>query len=450
MLKLLVGDIIEGEVIDLGVTGEGVVKYDTYPIFVPFALPHEKVRVRLNYVKKDYAFGDLIEVLSPSNDRIKPRCCYFGKCGGCDLQHMSKDMQLELKRESVERSLRRNGGFDYDVPSVISLNEWGYRNKLSLPFGINGNGAVVVGFYEKRTHKVVSMKHCALHGDWASHLIEIVTKWANDNHFTVYNEHTGAGLLRHLVARKIQTLSVTLVINGDDVKDVDALGKALTDKFGDCAIHISVNKKDTNVILGDNATLVYGKETEQDLGKFSAVVSPVSFFQVNGVVRDAIYTAVADHLKGYEGELVELYSGVGLLTAELASRLEHTHITSVEIVPEAVGDAKRLMKKLGFGHRVNCICDDATKFMAKHKGVKDSAIILDPPRKGCTPEVLDGIVSADYGKIIYVSCNPATLARDLKALLPYYDIITLQPYDMFPQTSHVETLVCLRKQEFQQ
>ncbi len=446
MLRLLVGDVIEGEVIDLGVTGEGVVKYDTVPIFVPFALPHEKVRVRLNYVKKDYAFGDLIEVLSSSKERIKPRCCYFGKCGGCDLQHMSKEMQLELKRESVERSLRRNGGFDYDVPPVISLNEWGYRNKLSLPFGVNGKGEVVVGFYEKRTHKVVSMKHCALHGDWASELIEITSKWANENALTVYNENSGQGLLRHLVARKLDSLSVTLVVNGDNVKDIVGLGRALEDKFGEVTIHLSSNKKNTNVILGDSARLVYGKVKEQNLGFYSAVVSPMSFLQVNSKVRDAIYGAVADNLKGFEGELVELYSGVGLLTAEIASRLPRTKIVSVEIVQDAVVDAKALMTKLGFQHRVECICDDATMFMERRSDkMKNSAIILDPPRKGCTPEVLDGIVKGEYAKIIYVSCNPATLARDLKALLPYYEIITLQPYDMFPQTSHVETLVVLNR-----
>ena len=446
MLKLLVGDIIEGEVIDLGVTGEGVVKYDTLPIFIPFALPHEKVRVRINYVKKDYAFGDLIEVLTPSNERVKPRCCYFGKCGGCDLQHMSKSVQLEIKRLSVERSLRRNGGFDYDVPSVVSLNDWGYRNKLSLPFGVNGLGDVVVGFYEKRTHKVVSMKHCALHGDWASELIGIVTKWANDNQLSVYNENTGKGLLRHLVARKIDNLQVTLVINGDDVNDVSALGKALDEKFGNVTIFISANKKNTNVILGDNAKLVYGKEVEQNLGMFKAVVSPMSFLQVNAKVRDAIYNAVADNLNGFDGDIVELYSGVGLLTAEIASRLPRTKIKSVEIVEEATADAKKLMSKLGFDHRVECINGDATVFMANIKGkAQNSAIILDPPRKGCTPEVLDSIVKGEFAKVIYISCNPATLGRDLKALLPHYNIDTLQPYDMFPQTAHVETLVCLKK-----
>ena len=446
MLRLLVGDIIEGEVIDLGVTGEGVVKYDTLPIFVPFALPHEKVRVRINYVKKDYAFGDLVEVLTPSNERVKPRCCYFGKCGGCDLQHMSKAVQLEIKRTSVERSLRRNGGFDYDVPEVVSLNDWGYRNKLSLPFGVNGLGDVVVGFYEKRTHKVVSMKHCALHGDWASELIEVVTKWANDNHLTVYNENTGKGLLRHLVARKIDNLQVTLVVNGDSVDCASALGKALDEKFGNVTIFISANKKNTNVILGDNAVLVYGKEVEQNLGMFKAVVSPMSFLQVNGKVRDAIYNAVAENLNGFDGDIVELYSGVGLLTAEIASRLPRTKITSVEIVKDAVDDAKKLMAKLGFDHRINTICDDATKFMANMKGkAQNSAIILDPPRKGCSPEVLDSIVKGEFAKVIYISCNPATLGRDLKALLSNYKIDTLQPYDMFPQTAHVETLVCLSR-----
>lgn len=446
MLKLLVGDIIEGEVIDLGVTGEGVVKYDTLPIFIPFALPHEKVRVRINHVKKDYAFGDLIEVLTPSNERVKPRCCYFGKCGGCDLQHMSKIVQLEIKRLSVERSLRRNGGFDYDVPSVVSLNDWGYRNKLSLPFGVNGLGDIVVGFYEKRTHKVVSMKHCALHGDWASELIGIVTKWANDNQLSVYNENTGKGLLRHLVARKIDNLQVTLVINGDDVNDVSALGKALDEKFGNVTIFISANKKNTNVILGDSAKLVYGKEVEQNLGMFKAVVSPMSFLQVNAKVRDAIYNAVADNLNGFDGDIVELYSGVGLLTAEIASRLPRTKIKSVEIVEEATADAKKLMAKLGFDHRVDCINGDATVFMENLKGkAQNSAIILDPPRKGCTPEVLDSIVKGEFAKVIYISCNPATLGRDLKALLPHYNIDTLQPYDMFPQTAHVETLVCLSR-----
>ena len=447
MLKLLVGDIIEGEVIDLGVTGEGVIKYDTLPIFVPFALPHERVRVRINYTKKDYAFGDLIEVLTPSNERVKPRCCYFGKCGGCDLQHMSKAVQLEIKRVSVERSLRRNGGFDYDVPLVVSLNDWGYRNKLSLPFGVNGLGDVVVGFYEKRTHKVVSMKHCALHGDWASELIEIVTKWANEMKHTVYNENTGKGALRHLVARKIDNLQVTLVINSDNIEGIKELGVALEEKFGDVSVFISVNKKNTNVILGDSAQLVYGKEREQNLGMYKAVVSPMSFLQVNGQVRDAIYNAVAESLAGFDGDIVELYSGVGLLTAEIASRLPRTKIKSVEIVEEATADAKKLMQKLGFDHRVECINADATAFMANLKGkAQNSAIILDPPRKGCSQEVLDSILKGEFAKIIYISCNPATLARDVAYLIKKgFTPGEVTPFDLFPRTGHVESVVCLTR-----
>ncbi len=447
MINLLVGDVIEGEVVDLGVEGEGVVKYGAFPIFVPFALPGEIVRVRLNYVKKDVAFGDLIEVLSPSNERVKPRCCYFGKCGGCDLQHMSHALQEETKRKFVERSLSRNGKIDFSVPPVISLNEWGYRNKLSLPFGVNGDKKVVLGFYEKRTHKVVTLKHCALNGDAAATLISTVTDWANDHSLSVYDERTGKGLLRHLVARITNFLSAVVVINGDDLPFADDLTNRLKENFGDVALYFSVNKKNTNVIMTNGVTLVGGEEKEQDLGAFSAAVSPCSFLQVNDKIRDAIYDAVADSLSDFDGDIVELYSGVGILTAQLAVRLNKAKITSVEIVHEAVEDAKALMQKLGVDDRVNCIEGDAGEFMkslAAENGKR--AIVIDPPRKGCSKETVEGIVRSGFEFIAYVSCNPSTLARDLKYFTENgYELKSVQPYDMFPQTSNVETFAVLTR-----
>ncbi|MCQ2602972.1 MAG: 23S rRNA (uracil(1939)-C(5))-methyltransferase RlmD, partial [Clostridia bacterium] len=313
-MKLIVGDIIEGEVIDLGINGEGVVKIDAYPVFVPFALPHEKIRAKVSFAKKDCAFADLIEVLTPSNERVKPVCCYFAKCGGCDLQHMSKDLQLDIKRESVERTIRRNAGIDVDVLPVVSLNEYAYRNKLSLPFGVNGEGKIILGFYAKRTHKVVGMKHCPLHGEWAADLIAIVTAWANEFGISAYCEGTGKGLLRHLVARKLDTISVALVINGFSAPHTAELCKSLENKFGKVTLYVSSNTKNTNVIMGDNLKLVGGEEYEQNIGGFNANISLLSFFQVNNAVRDAIYQCVADNIDGEVDELVELYSGVGLLT----------------------------------------------------------------------------------------------------------------------------------------
>lgn len=446
MIDLLVGDVIECEVVDLGIEGEGVVKYGAFPIFVPFALPGEKVRVRLTYVKKDVAFGDLIEVLTPSKERVKPSCCYFGKCGGCDLQHMSHTLQLETKRTFVERSLSRNGGIDFAVPPVVALNEWGYRNKLSLPFGVNGEKKVVLGFYEKRTHKVVSLKHCALNGDRAATLISIVTEWANEHGLSVYDERTGKGLLRHLVARLTNFVSAVVVINGKSLPYSDDLSRRLADAFGDFALYVSVNEKNTNVIMTDGVTLVSGEELEQNLGAFDAKVSPCSFLQVNDEIRDAIYDAVADALSDFDGDVVELYSGVGILTAQLAVRLKTAKITSVEIVPEAVADAKALMQKLGLDDRVTCALGDAGEFMKKYRSNCKKAIVLDPPRKGCSAETIDGIIDAGFDLIVYVSCNPATLARDLKTLVENgYELKSVQPYDMFPQTSNVETLACLSK-----
>lgn len=447
MIDLLVGDIIECEVVDLGIEGEGVVKYGAFPIFVPFALPGEKVRVRLNYVKKDVAFGDLIEVLSPSNERVKPRCCYFGKCGGCDLQHMSHALQMQTKRQFVERSLSRNGGIDFPVPPVKSLNEWGYRNKLSLPFGVNGEKKIVLGFFEKRTHKVVPLKHCALNGDSAATLISVVTEWANEHGLSVYDEKTGKGLLRHLVARMTNFLSAVVVINGDTLPYASDLAKRLENAFQNFALYVSVNKKNTNVIMTDGVTLIAGQEREQNLGAFSAKVSPCSFLQVNDKIRDAIYDDVASTLADFDGNIVELYSGVGILTAQLAVRLKDAKITSVEIVPEAVEDAKNLMKKLGVDDRVTCELGDAGEFMKSHsEKAGKRAIVLDPPRKGCSQDTIDGIISAGFELVAYVSCNPATLARDIKRLTENgYTLKSVQPYDMFPQTSNVETYAVLEK-----
>lgn len=443
------GEIVEGKVVDFGSKGEGIVKDGAFPIFVPFAIKGEDVKVKLNYVNRDYAFGDIIEVLTPSSDRVKPRCPYFGKCGGCDLLHINMDRQLEIKRQSVANVLKKNAGIDYDVPLPIHVRDWDYRNKLSVSFGYNKySNRVVIGFFEKNSHHVIPMKWCPLHGEWAATVIKIVQDWANNKKIKVYDEKTHTGLLRHLVVRCISTLTVTLVVNGDSVPYLDELSKELSENFEDVAIYVCPNKENTNVILGKTIKLVYGKEYKQNLGAYSAYVSPLSFLQVNNEVKDLIYDEACSALSDYDGDLVELYSGVGLLTAQIAMRLRNAQITSVEIVPSAVETAKQLMKSLNIDDRVKCICDDACNFIksinpdVKHKW----ALVLDPPRKGCSKEVLDAIIYGAFEKIEYISCSPATLARDLNVLKNYYSIESIKTYDMFPQTSHVETVVglCLK------
>ncbi len=462
-----IGDIIDGEVIDFASGGEGIIKLGAYPVFVPFAIVGESVKARINYAKKDCAFADLIEVLSPSNDRIKPKCPYYGRCGGCDLQHINYSKQLDIKRLNVERALRKVGGIDTPINHTVSVNEWEYRNKLALPFGYRAkSNRVVLGFYEKMSHSVVPMKWCALHGEWCAHLIEDVTDWANECSVSVYNETTKKGVLRHLVARYIDTLTITLSINAQRVDNLSVLVDKLNRHFKDYTIYISAHTRSGNAILGDDVRLVYGSDIKQNLGAYSAIISPLSFLQVNNDMRDRIYDDVCAVLQGFDGDIIELYSGVGLLTAQIAKRLSSVHITSCEIVPSAVENAKTLMKDVGVDDRVECVCDDATNFvksLAHHEKsidlpseitlsplylgeqCKSRALILDPPRKGCDEKVLRESINAGFERIIYISCNPQTLARDLKIIKEAYDIISITPYDMFPQTRHVETFVSLKQ-----
>ena len=259
MQRLTAGDTIEGVISDFGMNGEGVLKVGAYPVFVPFAIVGEKVRAKVNYAKKDCAFADLIEVLTPSNSRVKPRCPYFGRCGGCDLQHIEPALQEEIKREQLIRVMRKNAGLDVVPDEVVSGGMWGYRNKLALPFGRMGRqGKVVLGFYEKRSHKVVPLKECPLHGEWAREVVATVTDWANAFGLSVYDERTGKGLLRHIVARYVTSLSLTVVVNSDKLPHSSELAERLSARFPEFALYLSSNTADTNVIMGDTVRLVGG------------------------------------------------------------------------------------------------------------------------------------------------------------------------------------------------
>lgn len=443
-MDLIAGDIVEGRVLDFGSDGEGIIKIDGYPVFVPYAIKGEDIRAKIVYVKKDCAFGEIAEIINASPSRIKPRCPYYGKCGGCDLQHVDREMQLEIKRETVRRALLKNAGTDFDVPTPVRLNDWEYRNKMSLPFYRNPrSGNISLGFYGKRSHKVIPIKWCPLHGEWAGKAIAAVTEWANEHDISVYDEGSGKGLLRHAVFRYIDSLSVTIVINGVRLPETDSLVQKLKAHFETFTVYISVNTKHNNVIMGDTVNLVYGEEKPQNLGAFKAVVSPKSFLQVNDSIRDAIYDRVAEELDGFDGDIVELYSGIGLLSAQIAIRLPGANIVSVEIERSASENAVSLMKSLGLSERVNCILDDAKHFCGNAEfSDRRRALVIDPPRRGCDKEVLTS--AKGFEKIVYISCNPQTLARDIKILSEEYALTDVQPYEMFPETAEIETVAVLK------
>ncbi len=437
------GDILTLDVIDMGINGEGIAKSDGIPVFLPYAVDGEKVKAKIVHCKKDMAFGEVLEIAEPSPHRIKPFCIHFKKCGGCDVQHLEYPYQLEVKKQNVLKTLKKIAGINVDIQNVFHANEWEYRNKLSLPFGKKGD-RVVVGFYEKSSHDVVPLKYCPLHGEWLRSLIQIVCDYANEFKISVYDEKTKKGLLRHLVARMIDSLSVTIVINGKSLPKAEVLYERLKAQFGDIALYISENTKNTNVIMGDTVSLIFGKEQKQSLGAFSAAVSPLSFLQVNIEVMKMLYDKAAEKIEG--DKVLELYSGVGLLTAQIASRLPLAKITAVEIVPSATRGADNLMRDLGFSGRVKNVCADAVKFVEGKKGkLPFDCALLDPPRKGCDSAVLEAVKNSGIKKIIYISCNPATLARDIKILSDSYTVESVNLFDMFPQTCHIETLAVLNR-----
>jgi 23S rRNA (uracil1939-C5)-methyltransferase len=495
---------------------EGVARRGGLVAFVPFTDIGERVRARVSHINKSYVFAEAVEVFEPSKFRVKPPCIHFGRCGGCDCQHLSYPRQTEHK----ERILRDTLSRVFDVSGVKFFgiksgeNPFFYRNKLQIPV-VQGKNKILIGFFEKDSHRVVGMKKCLLHGDFADKTIAAVREYSEKFHISAYDERTGKGILRHIVARKIGGhTAVLIVINADELPSADGLSAILERNFEDFSLHISVNKKNTNVILSDNLKTLRGKfSVEYDAMGIKANISPLSFMQINDEVRDMIYRRVLDLANGEFADLtngeaslsnvensddsderkmrsdiiidgfcgadkreirsdiiIDAYSGGGLLTALLSKTAEKVY--GIEIVGEAVNDADELFKRNGIKNAENikgdtaevlpkligkikneiktdgkniesCAAEILPKLIGKIERNKKITVILDPPRKGCERAVIDALNASEPEKIIYISCNPATLARDLALLKEKYDIISVYPYDMFPNTKHIETVVLL-------
>lgn len=444
------------EIVDTGMNGEGVAKIEGMPVFVPFAATGDLCKIKIGRVCKNYAFAKLVKVVRPSPFRTEAVCPVYGECGGCCLQHVSFEAENEYKRDYLENVLKK-GGVSFSPADTVFGSPYAYRNKLQMPFA-EKDGKIVLGFFARGTHAVVGTASCSLHGDWATKLIKIVGDWSNGKlgvkKSTAYDENTGKGLLRHLVARYTDNfLSVTLVINGDKIDGAEVLYSALKKLF-DCALYVSVNRKRTNVILGDGAKLVFGDERELNINGLYLSLSPMSFLQVNDEIRGRLYGAVVNAAAGSR-VIYDVYSGAGIMTALLARGNPDAEIYGVEIVREAVVNADGLMFRNGLDGRVKNIRGDAAVLLpelvqkankARKQGDKHGVtVVIDPPRKGCDQKVLDAIISSGADKVLYVSCNPSTLARDIKILSDKYDLTGAVPFNMFPRTGELETFATLTK-----
>lgn len=455
-MKLKQDDIIKVQIIDQGMDGEGIARLDDYILFIPYALTGEEVQAKVTYVKKNLVFCTLIAVLSAAKERLTPVCNRFTRCGGCDLMHQEYSEQLKWKKKNLEVLLRKNGGIIFPVADVVaSESPLGYRNKIQLPFG-EVNDRVAMGFFRENTHKIVSITKCFLHGEWVEKLIGIFLDYANINQISVYNENKKTGILRHMVARNLDgKLSIVVVTNNSSLPKVQLLIKQLNESFqGDYALYYCPKKEHNNVIMGDKIIPIVETPLTIEVLGIKVDVNPYSFLQLNNEIRDKIYNAVIEQINANSANniVIDAYAGVGIIGAVLAKN--GAQVYNIEIVKEATEDADKLAKNNNLSSQITNINGDAAvelpilvkRLLDTQSGYKSYLnIILDPPRKGCDAKVINALNGIDTPhNLYYISCNPSTLSRDLK-LLTNYTIKSINPFDMFPNTKHVECVVLMSR-----
>lgn len=456
-------DLITLKIEDLGTDGEGIGKLDGFAFFVKDAMPGDLIEAKIMKLKKNYGYARLEKVLEPSSFRIEPVCKYARSCGGCQLQNMDYKKQLEFKNNKVKNNLIRIGGVQKEylesiMEPVQGMDEdpFHYRNKAQFPFGTNKEGQTICGFYAGRTHSIIANTDCALGVPENKEILELILEYMKECNIPAYNEETGSGIVRHALIRKgfvTGQLMVCLVINAEELPKANCLVDKLKNVDNMTSISISVNKKNTNVIMGDNYKTLWGKDAIEDelLGlKFG--ISPLSFYQVNPVQVERLYTIALDYadLKGDE-EVWDICCGIGTITLYAAKRMSEAggkngKVHGLEIVPQAIENAKEnaVNNKIT---NVDFVCAPAEEYLpANADKIKADVIIMDPPRKGMDEEALKVVADASPEKIVYVSCDSATLARDIKYLSGRgYKLEKVRAVDMFPQTVHVETVCLLSK-----
>ena len=451
------------EITDIGVGGEGIGKLDGYTLFVKDAVISDRVEVKVIKAKKNYGYGRLMRVIDPSPHRVEPRCRFARQCGGCQIQEMSYERQLEFKQKKVYDDLVRIGDFDPEqigrvMEPVVGMDDpFGYRNKAQFPFGTDREGNPVTGFYAGRTHDIIANTDCALGVPENREILEIILAFMKKYQIPSYNEKTGDGLIRHALIRYgfvTKEIMVCLVINGSAIPHADELIRQLQAIPGMTGVSVSENTRRDNVIMGETYRVLWGKGYITDyIGKIRYQISPLSFYQVNPVQTEKLYSLALEYADLKGGETVwDLYCGIGTISLFLAQKAGKVY--GVEIVPQAIEDARRNAELNGIKNAEFFVgkAEEVLPAFYEQKRAEGSAethadvIVVDPPRKGCDGKLLDTIVKMAPEKVVYVSCDPATLARDLKILCANgYELVKVRPVDQFPMSVHVETVVLLSK-----
>ena len=446
-------DLVTLEIEDCGIDGEGIGKADGFTVFVKDAVIGDTVTAKIIKAKKNYGYGRLMEVLKPSPYRVEPKCEFARQCGGCQLQALSYDQQLVFKTNKVKGHLERIGGFtDIPMEPIIGMDElFHYRNKAQFPVGRNKEGKIVTGFYAGRTHNIIENRDCALGVAENKEVLDRVIAHMEKYGIEPYNEATGKGLVRHVLIRYgyfTKEVMVCLILNGNKIPKEELLVKSLCEIPGMTSITINVNKKHSNVILGEEIRLLWGQEYITDrIGDISYQISPLSFYQVNPMQTQKLYAKALEYADLHGQETVwDLYCGIGTISLFLAQKAKF--VRGVEIVPAAIENAKENAKLNGLENTEFFVgkAEEVLPREYKKNGVYADVIVVDPPRKGCDETLLETMIEMNPERIVYVSCDSATLARDLKYLCERgYELRKVCPVDQFGMTVHVETVCLLSK-----
>lgn len=440
----------EVDIIDNGYDGEGIAKIDDFTIFINGAIKGEKCKILIVKVNKSFAFAKLIEVIKKSENRVDSDCSTYKRCGGCSLRHIKYNETLNLKRDMVQNLVNKTLDNKIKVNNVIGMdNPYHYRNKLQYPVGLDKKGNPTIGVFAKRTHEIIEVGNCLIQNKEAEKVAKEVFKFIKENNTPVYNEVTRQGAIRHIIVKigiKTNEMMCVIVSNKEKFDKEKELVEYITSKFPNVKTVIkNINDKNTNVILGNKNVMLYGDGYIYDkLGDYTFKISANSFYQTNPIQTEKLYNKAIEFAKlDKEDILCDLYCGIGTIGIFSSNKVKKVY--GIEIVEEAIEMAKE-NAKINNIENIEFIAGDvekAFKKLVEENNVKPTAIIVDPPRRGIDETTINEILKLNVQKLVYVSCNPATLVRDLNLLESKYRVKEIQPVDMFPFTSHVECCALL-------
>lgn len=437
-------------IIDYGMEGEGIAKIENFTIFIPNAMKGEKVKILIVKVLSSYAYGKLLEIIEPSPYRIESDCATYQRCGGCSLRHIDYEETLNIKQNMVQNLVSKTLNKNMKVKPTIGMgNPYHYRNKAQFPVGLNKQNEKVVGVFAKRTHEIIPMQDCFLQNTISQEIAFAIQKFIIEKDISVYNEETREGLLRHIVIKagiRTHEIMCILVVNGNKIPYEQELVEMLVKRYNVKTVVKNINTKNTNVILGEENIVLHGDGYIYDiLGDYTFKISPMSFYQVNPVQAEVLYnTAIEMANLNKEDILFDLYCGIGTIGIFASSYVKRVY--GVEIVEQAIYDAKE-NARINQIENIEFMAGDVEKVLTnliEKKQVYPDVVMVDPPRKGLDNTTINNILAVEPKKVVYISCNPATMVRDMKLLEEKYEVNEIQPVDMFPFTSHVECVTVLQ------